>query len=68
MKDNTLYRVIERDTNEIIEFEDPYDISIYFLGRVVSDYIVVKSDDNGDRVVFFHDYEMNAIKKALIAG
>jgi hypothetical protein len=38
------------------------------LGRVVDGYIVVKSDGNGDRVITFHDYEIDAIKKALIEG
>lgn len=68
MKNKTLYRVIDRYTNEIREFELASSISIYFLGRVVSGYIVVKSDENGDRVITFHDYEMNAIKKDLIEG
>jgi hypothetical protein len=68
MKNKTLYRVIDRYTNEIREFEIPGNVSIYFLGRVVSRYIVVKSDENGDRVITFHDYEINAIKKALIEG
>jgi hypothetical protein len=68
MKNKTLYRVIDKYTNEIREFELASSISIYFLGRVVSGYIVVKSDENGDRVITFHDYEIDAIKKALIEG
>jgi hypothetical protein len=68
MKNKTLYRVIDRYTNEIREFEIPRNVAIYFWGRLVSGYIVVKSDNTGDRVVVFNDYEMNAIKKALIAG
>ena len=68
MKNKTLYRVIDRYTNEIREFEIPGNVAIYFLGRVVSRYIVVKSDENGDRVITFHDYEINAIRKALIEG
>jgi hypothetical protein len=36
------------------------------LGRIVSNYIVVKSDADGDRVVNFHDYEITAIEKSLI--
>lgn len=68
MKNKTLYRVIDRYTNEIREFEIPRNVAVYFLGRVVSGYIVVKSDENGDRVVVFNDCEMNAIERTLIAG
>jgi hypothetical protein len=68
MKNKTLYRVIDKYTNEIREFEIPRNVATYFLGRFFSGYIVVKSDENGDRVVVLNDYETNAIERTLIAS
>jgi hypothetical protein len=64
----TIYRVIYKkdDNNKIYEFCSAHSVAIFMLGRIVSNYIVVKSDANGDRVVNFHDYEITAIEKSLI--
>lgn len=45
----TIYRVIARDDNKVQQFRDAYRASVFMLGRRISAYIVVKSDERGDR-------------------
>jgi len=52
----TIYRLIARDDNRVQQFRSAYDLSIHMLGRRLSAYIVVKSDEQrGDRVVTWPD-------------
>jgi len=37
-------------------------VSIFLLGRQVSQYIVIKSDETGDRIVKFIDFDVRSIE------
>lgn len=61
----TIYRVINKSDNKIWQSRDANGVAIWFLGRRVDNFIVVKSDEHGDRVVKFGDYEVNSLKQAM---
>ena len=64
----TKYRIINKSDNVIKCFSKPHDVAIFLLGRRVSNYIVIKSDDIlGDRLVSFSSCVINDIEKALEA-
>ena len=67
----TKYRVINKSDNLIKSFTKAHDVAIFFLGRRVLNYMVIKSDENGDRLVQFDtldNFEINAIEKQLEAS
>lgn len=47
----TVYRVIPKESDELKQWSKPFDVSVFLLGRQISAYIVVKTDDRGSRVV-----------------
>ena len=59
------YRVINKSDNLVKSFTKAHDVSIFMLGRRVPNYLVIKSDDSGDRLVQFDNFEINAIEKQL---
>ena len=46
-----VYRVIPLENNKISQYRSPREVSVFFLGRRISAYIVVKTDSSGSRVV-----------------
>ena len=63
----TVYRLIARDDNTVRQFRSSYDASIFMLGRSLSAYIAIKSDDMGDRVILWPmDPSIHAIDEALL--
>lgn len=61
----TIYRVIPKQNNKIEQFRDPHDLAVYMLGRRLSAYIVIKSDEHGDRLVQFSCAEFSTIIEDL---
>lgn len=64
----TKYRVINKSDNLIKSFIKAHDVAIFFLGRRVLNYMVIKSDECGDRLVQFDkldNFEISAIEKQL---
>ena len=62
----TIYRIIARDDNKVLQFRSAYDASIFMLGRRLSAYIAVKSDELGDRVVAWpFDPSVNVLEEKL---
>ena len=47
----TVYRVIARDNNTVTQYRDPDSVANFLLGRRLSAYIIIKSDDLGDRII-----------------
>lgn len=47
----TVYRLIARDNNTVTQYRDPNNITNFLLGRRLGAYIIIKSDDLGDRVI-----------------
>ena len=46
-----IYRLINKSDNKITQYRKEDEIFIYLLGRRISNYILIKSDDSGDRVI-----------------
>jgi hypothetical protein len=61
----TIYRVINKSDDKIWQTRDANKVAIWFLGRRVDNFIVVKSDEEGDRVVKFGDCEVNSLKQTM---
>lgn len=70
----TVYRIIARDNNEVAQYRDHTATAWYFVGRRISAYIVVKSDEQGDRVVTLpigdegRGIDINSVKNAMQAA
>lgn len=66
----TIYRVISKDGNKVLQFRDPEHVGIYLLGRRQSGYILIKSDQISDRVITLPDdvNTCNRITEVLSAG
>lgn len=47
----SIFRIINKNDNKIIQKRKASEVSIYFLGRRISAYMVIKSDETGDRLV-----------------
>ena len=47
----TTYRILDRDTGDTFQFQKASSLAAFFLGRRLGEYIVIKSDEKGDRVV-----------------
>lgn len=60
-----IYRVIYRGDNTVRQCKSAREVSIFMLGRYIHAYIVVKSDESGDRVVSFHSADINNIEERL---
>lgn len=51
MSSPTVYRLINKSNNTVDFYRDPNAIAAYLLGRRISNFLVIKSDDTGDRLV-----------------
>ena len=47
----TIYRVVPRDDNRVYQFREASRVGSFMLGRRLGAYLVVKSDELGDRVI-----------------
>jgi hypothetical protein len=47
----TVYRVIPLENNKISQYRNAREVSVFFMGRRISAYIVIKTDTTGSRVV-----------------
>ena len=64
----TIYRVIPVDNNKIYQYRKASEVAIFFLGRRITAYIVVKTDEFGSRVVCFDtapDFFVTTIQEYL---
>lgn len=55
---STQYRVICREDNKVVQYSQPDLAAIFLMGKLVSKYFVVKSDELGDRVVVMPEGEV----------
>lgn len=46
-----VYRIIPIENNRVVQYRRPLEVSSFFLGRRISAYIVIKTDDVGHRTV-----------------
>lgn len=47
----TVYRIINKKTNEMSAFELSESVGAYMLGRPIHEYMIIKSDQRGDRII-----------------
>ena len=64
--DNTeTYRILRKFDGELFVQFTPLSVAAFLLGKRVNEYIVIKSDNRGDRVVNFTDYDCHMMQEQL---
>ena len=61
----TIYRVINKSDNVVRHFRKPFDIGIFMLGKRYKNYIIIKSDADGDRLVTFDNADVGDMERKL---
>jgi hypothetical protein len=64
----TVYRVINKSNNLVSHFRQASDVATHMWGRRLTNHIVIKSDENGDRIVALTATELRALEQDLSAG
>lgn len=62
---SSVYRLINRSNNRVEYFNDPAALAYHMLGTRISDFLVIKSDEQGDRLVNFSSVKVLGIEKRL---
>jgi len=63
--DKVKYRTINKSDNIVMTAPTAATVGAYMLGRLVNNYIVIKSSDSGDRVVVFTEYDYTSFVLAM---
>ena len=63
-----MYRFINKSNNRVDHFRDPSALAAHMLGKRLSNCLVIKSDERGDRLVMFASADVDAIEAALRAA
>ena len=53
MSQTTIYRLINKQSNTFKQYRNLSEMTSYLLGRRATNYIILKSDETGDRVVTY---------------
>ena len=64
----TVYRLINKSDNRVNHFRDPSALAAHMLGKRLSNCLVIKSDEMGDRLVTFASPYVDAMETALRAA
>lgn len=56
-----MFWVINKSTNDVVVFNRAHDVAIWMLGRKLSNYIFIKSDETTDKLIVLVDGEFNAM-------
>ena len=65
MSNRAVYRFINKSNNRVEYFGDPAALAAHLLGKRISNYLVIKSDEQGDRLVVFTSAYVHEIEKNL---
>lgn len=65
MNNPTVYRVINKSDNRVSHFRTTRDVAAHLLGKRISNMLVIKSDDAGDRLVVLASSDVLAIEAAV---
>ena len=65
MTNPTVYRLVNKSGNLVTQFRDPSSLAAHMLGKRISNFLVIKSDESGDRLVVFSSSEVQTIEKNL---
>lgn len=68
MNNPTVYRLVNKSGNLVSQFRDPSSLAAHMLGKRISNLLVIKSDERGDRLVTFASADVDAIETALRAA
>ena len=68
MNNPIVYRLVNKSGNLVSQFRDPSSLAAHLLGKRISNYLVIKSDEQGDRLVTFASADVDAIETALRAA
>lgn len=68
MTNPTVYRLVNKSGNKVAQFRDPSSLVAHMLGKRISAYLVIKSDERGDRLVTFASADVDAMETALRAS
>lgn len=60
-----IFRVINRSDSMLQQYRNPADIAMFLCGRRIDNYMIIKSDDKGDRLVVLESGNIDAIKHQL---
>lgn len=60
-----VYRIINKSDNKVVQFRDPSSLAAHMLGKRISNYLVIKSDEQGDRLVVFTSAYVHEIEENL---
>ena len=61
----TKYRIINKSNNTVITESRPYGVGVFLLGRRIDNYIIVKSDERGDRLMKLDSSDIQKIIESL---
>lgn len=61
LTNSTQYRIINRETTSGFQFTDARSVGAYLLGKLCNNYIIIKSDMQGDRIVHLTSYDVTDI-------
>lgn len=61
----TKFRLVNKSDNIVLTFSSASSLAHHLLGRRISNYIVIKSDDKADRVVELTNCDVIEIEKLL---
>ena len=65
MSNRAVYRFINKSNNRVEYFGDPAALAAHMLGKRISNILVIKSDERGDRLVVFSSAEVCRIEETL---
>ena len=68
MSNSAVYRFINKSNNRVDYFGHPAELAAHMLGKRLSNILVIKSDDKGDRLVTFASPYVDAMETALRAA
>jgi hypothetical protein len=68
MNNPTVYRLVNKSNNRVDHFRDPSALAAHMLGKRLSNCLVIKSDEMGDRLVTFASPYVDAMETALRAA
>jgi hypothetical protein len=64
LTNSTRYQIIDRKTSSGFQLTEGRSVGAYLLGKRVSEYIIIKSDMQGDRIVHLTSYDATDITVA----
>jgi len=64
----TVYRVINKSSNLVSHFRQASDVATHMWGRRLTNHIVIKSDDNGDRLLALTATDLRVLEQELSTG